>query len=127
MSPKPIECWESIVKSGDLNLLESLLADGVVFESPVVHTPQVGRRLAKTYLGAAVKALRSPEFHFVSRWIGDRSAVLEFETQLDGLAVNGVDIIRWNADDQITHFKVMVRPSKAMSAVQSAVSRQLQA
>lgn len=126
MNPKAIETWESIVRSGDLSLLDPLLAEDVVFESPVVHTPQVGRSRTRVYLGGAVMALKSGEFQFVGRWFCDRSAVLEFRTRLDGLDVNGVDIISWNAADQITHFKVMVRPLKAIQAVQEAISRQLQ-
>src|SRR2546430_2714888 len=126
MNPKAIETWESIVESGDLSLLDPLLAEDAVFESPVAHTAQVGRSKARAYLSGAVKALKSSHFHFVGRWFCNRSAVLEFRTRLDGLDVNGVDIISWNAADQITHFKVMVRPLKAIQAVQEAISRQLQ-
>lgn len=125
MSALPSEIWERIVETGDATPLDGILADDVVFESPVVHTPQVGRAITKAYLLAALEALERAQFRFVARWSAERSAVLEFETRVDGLAVNGVDIIDWNADGKITRFKVMVRPLKAIDAVHQAMARVL--
>jgi hypothetical protein len=59
-------------------------------------------------------------------WFSDRSAVLEFETELEGLAINGVDIIHWNDDDKIISFKVMVRPLKAMNILHESMAKALQ-
>src|SRR5262249_51915764 len=73
---------------------------------PVVHTPQVGRAIARAYLVAALQVLNSAEFRYVGHWFGERSAVLEFETRLNGLTINGVDIISWNSEDRINRFKV---------------------
>lgn len=125
MTPFAIERWEHIVASRDFDLLDRLLDDDVVFESPIVHTPQVGRAIAKAYLIGAVEVLSGPEFRFVARWFAERSAVLELETKLDGLTINGVDIIDWNTEDRITRFKVMVRPLKAVNALQQAMGRAL--
>jgi len=119
------ETWEEISRSGDFDRLDQLLADDVIFESPIVHTPQLGRAIAKSYLVAAVQVLNNPEFRWVDRWFGERSAVLELETRIDGLTINGIDIIRWNSEGRITQFKVMVRPLKAVSALQQAMGRQL--
>jgi hypothetical protein len=121
------ERWEHIAESGHFDLLDELLADDVVFESPVVHTPQLGRAITKKYLVAAVQVLGSPEFRWVNRWFAERSAVLELETRIDGLTINGVDIIRWNSQGRITHFKVMIRPLKAINALHKAMARQLAA
>ena len=125
MTQRPSELWEHIAKSGDFDLLDQLLADDVVFESPIVHTPQVGRAVTKAYLGAAVQVLNGPEFRWVDRWFGEQSAVLELETRIDGLTVNGVDIISWNSESRITRFKVMIRPLKAINALHQAMGRQL--
>jgi hypothetical protein len=119
------ERWEHIAASGDFDLLDQLLADDVVFESPIVHTPQVGRAITKAYLVAAVQALNGPEARFVNRWLGDHSAVLELESQIDGLTINAVDIISWNSEGRINRFKVMVRPLKAINALHQAMGRQL--
>ena len=127
MTPPAIERWENVVKNRDLDLLDQLLSDDVVFESPVVHTPQVGRAITGAYLVAALQVLNSPEFRYVRRWLGEQSAVLEFETRLAGLTINGVDIISWNSEDRINRFKVMVRPLKAINAVHQAMGQQLAA
>lgn len=119
------ERWEQIAESADFELLDQLLADDVVFESPIVHTPQVGRAITKAYLVAAVQVLKSPEFRWVNRWFGEQSAVLEFQTRIDSLTINGVDIIRWNSEGRIDRFKVMVRPLKAVNALHQAMGRQL--
>jgi SnoaL-like domain len=127
MTPPAIERWEQVVKSRDLDLLDQLLADDVVFESPVVHTPQVGRAITRAYLVAALQVLNSPEFRYVGRWLGEQSAVLEFQTLLTGLTINGVDIISWNSEDRINRFKVMIRPLRAINAVHQAMGQQLAA
>src|SRR5262245_19389022 len=116
MTPPAIERWERVVESRDLDLLDQLLADDVVFESPVMHTPQISRAITSAYLAAALQVLVNPEFRYVGRWLGEQSAVLEFETRLAGLTINGVDIIVWNSEDRINRFKVMIRPLKAINA-----------
>jgi hypothetical protein len=121
------ERWEHIAESGDFDLLDDLLADDVVFESPIVHTPQLGRVITKAYLIAAVKVLNGPQARFVNRWFAERSAVLELVTELDGVTINAVDIIDWNSEGRIIHFKVMVRPLKAINALHQAMGRQLAA
>lgn len=107
--------------------LAELIAEGAVFMSPVVHTPQVGKAVTVRYLTAAFHVLNNDKFHYVNEWIGPNSAVLEFETAVDGILVNGIDIITWNAEDKIVHFKVMIRPLKAINAVFERMRAQLTA
>jgi hypothetical protein len=105
--------------------LSALLADEVVFKSPVVHTPQEGKDITMGYLLAAGQTLGNDSFRYTRVFdCGDR-AVLEFETEMDGIQVNGIDMIEWNADGQITDFKVMVRPLKAINAVHAAMGAML--
>src|SRR5437667_8143015 len=127
MTPLAIQRWEHIATSGDFGMLDELLAEDVVFESPVLHAPQVGRAITKAYLMGAVRVLRNPAFRFVGSWFGEQSAVLELEAQIDGVSINAVDIIRWNSEERIKHFKVMVRPLKAMNVLQRAMGVQLAA
>ena len=96
MTPSPIPRWHEIVRSHDAAALPALLADDVVFESPVVHTPQPGKAVTLQYLGAAMHVFNNSSFRYVNEWHGPHSAVLEFETTCDGIAVNGVDMIAWN-------------------------------
>jgi hypothetical protein len=128
MYPKAIERWHEIAKSRDaaaLGALESLLADDVVFQSPVVHTPQRGKAITLKYLSAALAVLGGDAFQYVGEWLSESSAVLEFVTTLDGLEINGVDMIGWNAEGRIDRFKVMVRPLKAINALHQAMGAKL--
>jgi len=110
-----MEAWHRLIEARDAGALDDILADDVVFHSPVVHTPQKGKELAKMYLGAAIMVLGNNEFKYVRELIGESDAVLEFTSEVNGIHINGVDMIRWNADGKIDDFKVMIRPLKAVN------------
>jgi hypothetical protein len=124
--PRPIERWHQVVKSRDMRALKDLLAEDVVFVSPVVHTPQAGRAITQAYLQAAMQVLNNDSFHYPNQWYGADSAVLEFECVVEGITVNGIDMIHWNAEGRIDHFKVMVRPLKAVNKLHEMMGRELQ-
>ena len=113
-----IDKWHKLLENKDINKLDELLDDDVVFYSPVVHKPQRGKELTKMYLTGAFFVLLSENFIYKKEVINDNVAVLEFEAVVDGIEVNGVDIISWNEEDKITEFKVMVRPRKGMEKLQ---------
>ncbi|MET0402594.1 MAG: nuclear transport factor 2 family protein [Cystobacter sp.] len=118
----PIHRWHAYMTAPTREALEALLADHVVFQSPAVHTPQEGKAVTLKYLAAATEVLGGPTFRYANEWRGERSAVLEFETTLEGgIQVNGVDLIEWDEKGLITRFKVMIRPLKALNAVVSAM------
>jgi hypothetical protein len=123
----PLEAWHEIVRTRDGAALESLLDDDVIFESPVVHTPQLGKRVTSLYLRAALALLNNEKFRYDNEWPGPSSAVLEFVTEVDGITINGVDIISWNEAGKITHFKVMVRPLKAINILHQKMGELLAA
>lgn len=106
--------------------LEKQLADDVVFISPVLHRPQAGKIMTMGYLLAAGQTLFNDSFRYVRTFDCGNRAVLEFETEMDGIHVNGVDIIEWNEDGKITEFKVMVRPLKGMQVVQEQMAKMLE-
>lgn len=124
--PTPIQRWHEIVERKDAAAIGALLADDCVFQSPAVHTPQRGRDVTVKYLSAALQVLNGERFRYAGQWFGDRSAVLEFETEVDGMSINGVDIIHWNEQGRIVGFKVMVRPLKGLQAVIPQMARLLQ-
>jgi ketosteroid isomerase-like protein len=126
MKPKAIEDWLAMAASKDYAGLDRLLADDVVFRSPVVHTPQTGTAITAKYLASAMRVLGNSHFRYGEMWCSERSAVLEFETELEGLYLNGVDIIHWSDDNKIISFKVMVRPLKAINALREAMAKALQ-
>jgi hypothetical protein len=112
-SPRTVRRWHAVVESGDLALLDDLLAQDVVFRSPAVFRPQEGKALTAMYLAGALTVL-GPSLRYVSQWHAHDSAVLEFEAELEGIFVQGVDILRWNADGRLTSFTVMVRPMRGL-------------
>jgi SnoaL-like domain len=117
--------WREFARSHDPALLWNLLHPDVVFESPVVHTPQRGRDITFKYLTSVVKVLNGPSFRFIGEWTSNTGAVLEFTGEVDGITINGVDIITCDANDRITHFKVMVRPLKAINLLHRLMGEQL--
>ena len=127
MKCDPIKTWHDIVEKRDVLGLDGLLADEVVFHSPVVHTPQVGKPITKKYLVAAFQVFFNDSFRYVRELQGDRDAVLEFEVKLDEITINGVDMIKWNDAGKITEFKVMLRPLKAVNLIHQKMAEILQA
>lgn len=125
MNPHPIETWHRLVESVDPSGLDELLADDAVFFSPIVHTPQRGKALAKGYLTAALQVFSNPSFRYVREIIGPSDAMLEFETEIDGVLVNGVDIIKWNEGGKVVEFKVMIRPLKAIALIHERMGAML--
>jgi hypothetical protein len=120
--------WHAYMQSdGDAALLSAIMADDAVFHSPVVHTPQMGKPVVMAYLLAAAKVLGNDSFHYVRELVDGDEVMLEFVTELDGIAVNGVDIIRFSGDGKIKDFKVMVRPLKAINAVWQMMAAELSA
>lgn len=126
MNDHPIARWHTVLEQRNPKGLEELLAEDAVFLSPIVHTPQQGRRLTIGYLAAALEVLGNDSFRYVREIIGPSDAMLEFETTIDGTLVNGVDIIKWNKAGKIVEFKVMLRPLKAINLVHERMAAMLE-
>ncbi len=122
-----LDTWHRLVRTGDVAGLRDLVAEDAVFHSPVVHAPQHGRKLTVMYLSAAFQVFFNPTFRYVREIVGAHDAMLEFETAIDGILVNGVDIITWNDANQIVAFKVMIRPLKGMNIIHQKMGEMLQA
>ena len=134
-----VEKWYEVMKSNDMNKLDELLAEDVVFYSPVVYTPQKGKDITKMYLMAAGGVFgegtkdtvsdsnkRQSNFKYIKEIIGEKSALLEFESEMDGIYVNGVDVISWNEEGKITEFKVIVRPLQAVNMLHQKMQAMLE-
>lgn len=127
MTESPRSRWHRVLRERDVAGLDDLLADDAVFHSPVVHTPQHGRPLVRRYLAAAMDVLVNPTFRYVREIVDGEHAMLEFEVEVDGILVNGVDVITWNAAGRIVAFKVFLRPLKAINLVHQRMAARLQA
>ena len=125
MTLKAVATWHKIVRTRNASGLGELLAEDVVFYSPVVHTPQHGKAMTTLYLTAAVKVFGNDSFRYVREIVGDTDAVLEFETEIEGILINGVDMMRWNDEGKITEFKVMIRPLKAINLIHQKMGEML--
>ena len=117
MSIDTLASWHRLIEEPNADRLDSLLSEKVVFHSPILHTPQVGKALTKQYLVAALGILLNDSFRYVREVSNSRDAVLEFRVEVEGLIVNGVDMIRWDETGQIVEFKVMLRPLKAINLI----------
>lgn len=117
MIEKTIATWHTLLETQDIAALDALIADEAVFHSPIVHKPQVGHALTKMYLSAAFMVFYNETFKYVRELTTGNDAVLEFQTEIDGILVNGVDMIRCNEEGKIIEFKVMIRPLKAVNLI----------
>jgi ketosteroid isomerase-like protein len=126
MIENTLKAWHQLVATRDAAGLDAILADDVVFHSPIVHTPQAGKPITTLYLTAAVHVLNNETFRYVREVVCGQQAVLEFMTEIEGITINGVDMITWGADGRITDFKVMVRPLKAIQLVHRMMGEMLQ-
>ena len=124
--PAAVRSWHAVVASQDPALLDDLLADEVVFRSPAVFAPQHGRALTTRYLASAMRVL-GPSLRYIGEWHDDSSAVLEFEADLDGSYVQGVDMLRWNGEGKLVSFTVLVRPLRGLEKLIELMARQLAA
>ncbi len=127
MNEHPIAAWHRIIETRSPQELSRWLADDAMFHSPIVHTPQRGKALVSAYLSAAFEVLANEHFRYVREIVGPRDALLEFETVIDGIAVNGIDLIRWNDEGRAVDFKVMVRPLKGVQIVHQRMAAKLEA
>ena len=139
MKMNAIEKWYEVIKSDNPDKYDEILAEDCVFYSPVVYTPQRGREITKMYLMAAggvfggedspkkiLDEKSSSKFKYIKEIIGENSAVLEFETEIDGIYVNGIDLISWNEENKITEFKVIVRPLQAVNKLHQQMQDMLE-
>ena len=125
MPTTALAAWHQIVADRSPRGLAALLADDVVFYSPIVHTPQVGKPITTQYLAAALHVFGNDTFRYVREVVGEHDAVLEFMVEIEGISVNGVDMIKWNDAGQIVEFKVMLRPLKAVNLIHQKMAAML--
>jgi hypothetical protein len=121
-----IHKWHEVINSDDMNALDNIIAEEAVFSSPVVFTPMEGREITMMYLHATGQSFNMEKFKYTKEIHDGMNSVLEFETYIDDISVNGVDMIEWNQDGMISNFKVMIRPFKAVQKVQEKMVEALE-
>lgn len=121
-----IHKWHEVINSDDMNALDNIIAEEAVFSSPVVFTPMEGKEITMMYLHAAGQSFNMEKFKYTKEIHDGMNSVLEFETYIEDISVNGVDMIEWNQDGMISNFKVMIRPFKAVQKVQEKMIEALE-
>ena len=117
--------WHEGLTSNDPKLLDEILDESCIFTSPIVFKPIEGKEMSKLYLMGAGQTFDMDRFEYVRELVDGLDSVLEFETYIGDISVNGVDIIRWNDEGKIIDFKVMIRPLQAIGALQKKMSEAL--
>lgn len=125
MSINTLEAWHQLVTDKNPSGLSAILSDDVVFYSPVLHTPQVGKKMTHHYLSAAFYIFLNAPFRYVREVVDSHNAILEFEVEIDGISINGVDMIKWDETGKIVEFKVMIRPLKGVHLIQQKMAEML--
>ncbi|MAY98411.1 nuclear transport factor 2 family protein [uncultured Nocardioides sp.] len=123
-TPRTVQAWHALADTRDPAGLDALLHEDCVFRSPAVHAAQVGKELTTAYLSAALVVL-GPTLAYQREWYAEDSAVLQFTADLDGVVVEGVDMMTWAEDGRITEFTVMVRPVKGLHTLMEKMAAQL--
>ncbi|QUM76726.1 nuclear transport factor 2 family protein [Moritella sp. 24] len=126
MKLNTVDAWHQLLKTRNTDDLDLLLSDKVVFHSPVTHTPQAGKIITSVYLTVALSVFVNESFNYVRQIISDNDAALEFEVEIDGILVNGVDMIKWDDEGKIIDFKVSIRPLKAVNLIHKKMGELLQ-
>lgn len=118
--------WHEIYENRDASKLASILADDAVMISPVVHTHQRGKKITQLYLTAALGVFANEHFRYVRKASDANGVIMEFETEIDGIFINGVDMVTWNEEGLITEFKVMLRPLQAVNLIHQKMGEMLE-
>ena len=116
-----LERWHAICEERNPAALDTLIAENAVFFSPVVYTPQAGKAKVIGYLKAAAEILFNDSFRYVRELRGTDEAMLEFTVTIEGIEVNGIDLIRFDEDGMIVDFAVLARPPNAVAALKDAM------
>ena len=117
--------FRAAVESGDSATLGAVLATDVLFRSPAVFSPYVGRDAAMHVLGTVFLVFE--DFRYVAELTEGDEQVLRFTATVGGKNVDGIDLVRYDAAGQVAELTVMIRPLSALLAVAEAMGKQLAA
>ena len=119
-----IEKWKDIIINGDITNLDALIHEKATFNSPIVYSPQIGKKIVVQYLSAAVKIFKNKNFKYTNTLSKDNCTFAEFEANFNNVIVNGIDLIS-TQNNLIYEFKVFVRPLKGIEVVWSSMREKL--
>jgi hypothetical protein len=117
------DAFMNAVKAMDTEAVPDVLAEDVVFRSPVVFKAYEGRDVVGLILTeGAMKVFE--DFRYTDRFENDDEAALIFEARVGDREVQGLDLLRFDADGRVSELTVMVRPMSGMHALAEAMERE---
>lgn len=126
MANSPLPRWHELVEKQDITIFDEIFHDDCVFYSPLVFQPKEGKALTKQFLSAAARMFNEAEhFTYVKEVVDEKSAVLVFHSKIEGIFIEGIDMITWDDNGLITEFKVFIRPMKGIMKVAATMQKQL--
>ncbi|PAU63892.1 polyketide cyclase [Pseudomonas sp. PIC25] len=120
-----LQHWHGMIDRRDLSALPELLAESVVFRSPMAHTPYPGAAVVSTILNTVLQVFEDFRYHRQLATADGLSVVLEFSARVNGRELKGIDMIRFDEQGKIVEFEVMVRPMSGLQALGEEMGRRL--
>lgn len=123
---KGLKTWHKFITDRDSDTLDNFIAEDAKLYSPVVFKPVEGKFMVSMYLKAASKIIANDKFRYVNEVVNSKNAILEFETEINGIWVNGVDMLEFTKEGLLKEIKVMIRPLKGIQIVHQKMGEYLE-
>lgn len=123
---KSIARWHEMLETRDMSILNELLAEEVVFRSPVAFQPYPGKQVVFFILTNVIQVFENFTYHreFISE--DGNNVVLEFSANVGDKKLKGVDMIQFNEEGQMIDFEVMIRPKSGLEALAVQMGQRIQ-
>jgi len=115
--------WHRIVAERDLEGLREMLAEDVSIGAPPYWQRLEGRNLVHHLLGLIIQTIEAFAYH--REWQQDGELALEFTGRVEGLDLQGIDLISLDSDGKITRLDVLIRPVNAVNALLGVITPQV--
>lgn len=127
ITKQAITRWHEMLETRDMSILNELLADNVVFRSPVAFQPYPGKQVVFFILTNVIQVFENFTYHreFLSE--DGNNVVLEFSANVGDKKLKGIDMIQFNDEGQIIDFEVMIRPKSGLKALAVEMGQRIQA
>jgi hypothetical protein len=120
-----IKKWHQMLETNDMSILNDLLADEVVFRSPVAYKPYEGKQVVFFILTNVIQVFQDFTYHREFFTEDGENVVLEFSANVSGKSLKGIDMIRFNDRGQIIDFEVMIRPMSGLAALAEQMGQRI--
>ena len=117
--------WHEMLANRDMSILNELLADDIVFRSPVAFNPYPGKPVVFFILSNVIQIFENFTYHREFYTEDGLNVVLEFSANIGDKKLKGIDMIRFNEDGQMIDFEVMIRPKSGIEALATLMGQRM--